>query len=278
MQLPLSFQMPINHTSKPVKAIDIKISTVVAVQALLRQSDPALLRAAMQEMTGGEADYFDNEFAILDLSGLSGDGHQIDWPVMLALFKSYRLHPVAVRNAPAEMEAAILAQGLSLDVVVTPRRSTPEDATTPAQAEQVEAAPAPVAVAEVVAPASSSAAAPVARHTMIVDTPVRAGQRIYARDADLIVTACVNNGAEIIADGSIHIYAPLRGRALAGASGHADARIFTLSMEAELVSIAGIYRTFEDDLPAELRAHPAQIRLSGNRIDVKALHASMSKT
>jgi septum site-determining protein MinC len=107
---------------------------------------------------------------------------------------------------------------------------------------------------------------------MIIDTPVRAGQRIYAQGCDLIVTAAVNNGAELIADGSIHVYAPLRGRALAGASGNADARIFALSMEAELVSIAGIYRTFENGLPEGLAQSPAQVRLSGDRLDVTAIN------
>jgi septum site-determining protein MinC len=89
---------------------------------------------------------------------------------------------------------------------------------------------------------------------MIVDTPVRAGQRIYARGADLIITAVVNNGAEIIADGSIHVYAPLHGRALAGASGNAGARIFALSMQPELVSIAGVYRTFDEGFRPNCRA------------------------
>jgi septum site-determining protein MinC len=103
---------------------------------------------------------------------------------------------------------------------------------------------------------------------MIIDTPVRAGQRVYAQGCDLVVTAAVNAGAEIIADGSIHVYAPLRGRALAGASGDANARIFALSMEAELVSIAGFYRTFEDGLPKGIAQKPAQVRLAGDRIDI----------
>jgi septum site-determining protein MinC len=106
---------------------------------------------------------------------------------------------------------------------------------------------------------------------MIVDTPVRTGQRIYARGTDLIITAVVNSGAEIIADGSIHVYAPLRGRALAGASGDPSARIFTMSMEAELVSIAGIYRTFEDGFRDAAARRPAQIRLIGDKIEVRPL-------
>ncbi len=106
---------------------------------------------------------------------------------------------------------------------------------------------------------------------MIVDTPVRSGQRIYARGSDLILTATVNPGAEVIADGSIHVYAPLRGRALAGASGQSDARIFSLAMEAELVSIAGVYRTFDEGWQKELAGKPAQIRLKDDRLDIRSI-------
>ena len=106
---------------------------------------------------------------------------------------------------------------------------------------------------------------------MIVDTPVRAGQRIYARGTDLIITAVVNNGAEIIADGSIHVYAPLHGRALAGASRQCRRAHLRAGMQPELVSIAGVYRTFDDGFPAELARQPAQIRLVGDRIDISSL-------
>ena len=110
---------------------------------------------------------------------------------------------------------------------------------------------------------------------MIIDTPVRAGQRIYAQGCDLVVMAAVNNGAEIIADGSIHVYAPLRGRALAGASGNDGARIFAMSMEAELLSIAGIYRTFENGLPDNIAQRPAQVRLTGDRLDLLPMSAAV---
>jgi septum site-determining protein MinC len=103
---------------------------------------------------------------------------------------------------------------------------------------------------------------------MVVDAPVRGGQRIYARGCDLVLTAAVNAGAEVIADGSIHVYAPLRGRALAGAAGNAQARIFSLSMEAELVSIAGVYRTFDDGWPKDLSGKAVQIRLRDERLDM----------
>ena len=240
--------------NKSRKPIEIKIATVVAVSAILHDSDPMALEAALQEMTGGTADFFDNEFAVIDVAALGSERPPIDWPQLIALLKKYRLNAVAVRNAPAEMEDSIIASGLSIDHVVAARQEPAAPPLPP---------PPPVAVAT-----SPRAAA----STMIIDTPIRAGQRIYARDADLVITATVNNGAEIIADGSIHVYAPLRGRALAGASGDTSARIFAASMEAELVSIAGVYRTFENGLPPEQKGQPAQIRLSGDRIDVLSLN------
>jgi septum site-determining protein MinC len=240
------------------RAIEIKISTVVAVSVILRESDLTVLDAAMQEITGGESDYFDGEFAIIDLGFFALPQGAIAWPALTALLKAYRLNPIAVRNAEPETQAAILAQGLSLDVVDKPRQ---EDIK-PAVSEEI-ATPTPAPPAPKYAPG-----------TMIVDTPVRAGQRIYARDCDLVVTAAVNNGAEIIADGSIHVYASLRGRALAGASGNGDARIFATNMEPELVSIAGIYRTFENGFPADLARHPAQIRLIGDKLDLRSMQAA----
>ncbi|HWU85285.1 MAG TPA: septum site-determining protein MinC, partial [Rhodocyclaceae bacterium] len=98
---------------------------------------------------------------------------------------------------------------------------------------------------------------------MVVDKPLRSGQRIYAQGGDLVVLAMVSAGAEIIADGNIHIYAPLRGRALAGAQGDHQARIFTTSFEAELVSIAGVYRTFESPQSfGKLGGQPVQVSLN----------------
>lgn len=250
-----------NQSSKP---IEIKISTVVAVSVILRTIDLAALDDAMKGMTGGASDYFDHEFAVIDVAGCAIVDN-VDWPALTALFRAYNLNPAAVRGAPPEMEPAIVASGLSIDTLVKPRHDD-------AQNVPEEEIPAPAAAPEMPqVQAGPATAAPTP--AMIVDTPVRAGQRIYARGSDLIVTAIVNNGAELIADGSIHVYAPLRGRALAGASGNAEARIFSLSMEAELVSIAGIYRTFESGLPQDLAKKPAQVRLAGDRIDVISIRA-----
>lgn len=269
------------------KAVEIKIATVVAVVVILRETDLTAIEAAIRDTTGGESDYFDNELAVADVAAFDLVDQAIDWAQLRALFKRYSLNLVAVRNARPDMEAGILAQGLSLDASVKPRAAVAEVApaeSAPDQAAEIDVAqadfaeqiaePAP-AQAQQAAPIQEAAAPAAKRPSMIVDTPVRGGQRIYARGCDLIVTAMVNHGAEVIADGSIHIYAPLRGRALAGASGDATARIFAMSMEADLVSIAGTYRTFDDGLPKNLAQQPVQVSLDGDRIDLRPM--SMGK-
>ncbi|WP_416191550.1 septum site-determining protein MinC [Neisseria sp. CCUG12390] len=109
--------------------------------------------------------------------------------------------------------------------------------------------------------------------TVLISTPVRTGQQVYAENGDLIVTGIVSQGAELIADGNIHIYAPMRGRALAGAKGDTNARIFIHSMQAELVSVAGIYRNFEQDLPEHLHKKAVQVSLQDNRLVINAINA-----
>jgi septum site-determining protein MinC len=246
------------------KPIEIKISTVVAVSAILSTADRIALDAALNEMTGGSTDFFEDDLAVIDVAALPAGCDPVDWAGIISLLKKYRLNPVAVRNAPPEMAAEIAAHGLTLE---TASASKPQAEPAPAPAPVAVQAPAP-------APVPEAATAVVSPGTMIIDTPVRAGQRIYARGCDLIITAVVNNGAEIIADGSIHVYNTLNGRALAGASGNAEARIFALSMAPELVSIAGVYRTFEDGFPAEFARKPAQIRLVGDRIDILSVNSA----
>ncbi len=254
--------MPKSSSSLP---IEIKISTVVAISTILHSADPIAIDAALKQMTGGVSDFFEDEFAVIDVAGIADDAAHIDWEALVTLLKKYRLNAVAVRGAPAALHDVIRAHDLFLDDGTSGLQTNAgrEREMPAAPAETAEPAPPP-------APASASAA-PAPVHAMIVDTPVRAGQRIYARGTDLIVTAVVNNGAELIADGSIHVYAPLHGRALAGASGNAGARIFALQLQPELVSIAGVYRTFDEGFPAEVARQPAQIRLVGDRIDISSL-------
>lgn len=166
-------------------------------------------------------------------------------------------------------DTATDANGAVAAVAATASAATAGTATTGAAT----AGGAPSAAAP--APAASSHAAPSppapAARTIVIDRPLRSGQRVYARDADLVMLAVVSFGAEVIADGNIHVYAPLRGRAIAGARGNTDARIFTTCLEPQLVSIAGIYRTAEVAMPPEVASKPAQIRLVGETLLMEPL-------
>jgi septum site-determining protein MinC len=261
-----------NQTRKP---LEIKISTVVAVAALLGDTDLAKVSAALSQVTGGTPDYFEDEFTVIDLGNLLAPPvpGSIAWPELIALFRSHRLNPVAVRNAPESLEDEIRAFGLSIDGMDQLRTFELTPPPSPPQAElsaAVTPAPTP-APKPVPAQVAETAAATPSVVTKVIDTPVRSGQRVYARGGDLVVMATVNPGAEVIADGSIHVYAPLRGRALAGAAGSADARIIATSMEAELVSIGGVYRTFEDGWPKELKGQAVQVLLHDERLELRLM-------
>ena len=106
---------------------------------------------------------------------------------------------------------------------------------------------------------------------MVVTGPLRSGQRVYARQSDLIVMGVVSRGAEVIADGNIHVYGPLRGKAMAGARGDAKARIFSTSLDAELVAVAGIYRVMDTELPEPVRQKPAMVYLDQDALRITPL-------
>jgi septum site-determining protein MinC len=124
---------------------------------------------------------------------------------------------------------------------------------------------------ETSAPEPLPTAVPQQKPAMIVTRPVRTGQQIYAKDTDLILLNLVSAGAEVLADGNIHVYAPLRGKAMAGVKGNRQARIFTQCMQAELVSIAGKYRAIDQGLPQDIANKPAQIYIEQDKLMITAL-------
>lgn len=136
-----------------------------------------------------------------------------------------------------------------------------------ASAAQPEAAP---AQSQTVTAAPAAAAAPI-QHNLRSNQPVRSGQQLYARGGDLVLTATVSAGAEVIADGCIHVYGRLSGKALAGALGDTSAQIYCLAFDAELVSIAGRFRVFES-VPAELKGKACHLYLNGDRLEIQPLH------
>ncbi|WP_241068405.1 septum site-determining protein MinC, partial [Achromobacter insuavis] len=129
------------------------------------------------------------------------------------------------------------------------------------------------AAASTTSAASPTPAAPQSSSALVITRPLRSGQRVYARHTDLVVIGMVSQGAEVIADGNVHVYGPLRGKAMAGARGDTSARIFTTHLDAELLAVAGVYRVVEDKLDRSLHNQPALVRLDGDTLRIEALKA-----
>jgi septum site-determining protein MinC len=232
-------------------SFEIKSAQLPLVALLLKTSDWTLLAEELTAQFGSEsdsADFFDHDALVIDFSQLPTDTPVQDMVPLLKVLRSCNLVPVAVRGASPEWMAAALAVGLveaPLEIVRSKATETPASARTVVQ--------------EVVKEVVREVPGPT---TMVIDKPLRSGQKVYARNADLVVLAMVNQGAEVVADGNIHVYAPLRGKAMAGARGNTNARIFSLCLEPELISIAGVYRTSENALPKDVQGKAAQVRLS----------------
>ncbi len=244
-------------TSTPA-AFELKSASLSLVAVVLKTTDLAQLSLALDERFGDAPGLFDQDPVAIDLSLVRDNTEAIDFVALAHLLRGHKMLPVAVKSGNAQQMEAALAAGLSeahgAAVPVPPVRSvTPQDLPT---------LPAPLAPDEAPAPV---------RTTLIVDKPLRSGQRVYAKGSDLVVLAVVSHGAEVIADGNIHVYAPLRGRALAGAMGDTGARIFSTCMEPQLLSIAGIYRTTETELPASVLGKPGQVKLDGEKLVVVPL-------
>ena len=242
------------HTSP----FDIKSAQWPLVAMVLRSADILVLQQEWAQKFGDQPDFFDHDPLVIDFTALP-PASSLDALALVDWLRSRRLRPLAFKGGDAAQRDAAVAAGLACadDAMALDRRSDAAVPEPPMPAPSPEAAPAP------------------SRTALVVDRPLRSGQQVYARGRDLIVTAMVNPGAEVVADGHIHVYAPLRGKAIAGARGDTTARIFARAMEAELVSIAGVYRTSEIPLPDGLRGKPAQIRLDsseqGDRLLIEPL-------
>jgi septum site-determining protein MinC len=254
--------MPRRREPRATPALELKSTRLSGIQVLLHNAGDAALKAHIDTLFASTPDFFDGEFAIFDCLRLPPGSPVPNWAWLAGELRARGLNPLAVRHATAVSATAAKAAGLVIlndePPAVSPEAPGPQTTAQPAMA-ALAAAPAPAAPPP---PPPVAIAPPAAVPTLIVDKPLRSGQRLHAQGGDLIVLAVVNPGAEVIADGSIHVYAPLKGRALAGARGDTRARIFTTRFEAELVSIAGVYRTFEDTPDPRVHGRPTQIRLA----------------
>jgi septum site-determining protein MinC len=271
--------------SKIADVFELKSATLSLLSLVLKSADLSVLAAALHERLGDTPDMFNHEPLLIDLTQLlraepafvvgaptpaqmsledEAGGAALDLAALLLLLRTYNMQPVAVLGA----NAAELAQALKLGLAESPEpdfaHGSAVQATAQVEVKEVIKEVRVEVIREVAVPAESA-------KTMIIDKPLRSGQQIYAKGGDLVVLALVNHGAEVIADGSIHVYAPLRGKAIAGAKGNTEARIFATSMEAELIAIAGTYRTTENPLPDTVFGKPAQIRLEGEKLVMEPL-------
>lgn len=247
-------------SSRELSTFELKSGAVDALHLVVKTGDNEALRAELSARYGATPDFFADDPVAIDLRRLTEDA-QLPLDELTALLQSLKLRPIGVIGHQAQRDW-VAASGLAV-------LADHERERRPAPASEMVAQGTDDTPPE--APPPAAEPMPAAAATTVIDKPLRSGQRLYA-EGDLVVLALVSHGAEVIAGGNIHIYAPLRGRALAGVRGDHGARIFCTCMEPELISIAGIYRTVETALPDEVQGKPAQVRLDGERLIVEPLN------
>jgi len=235
-----------SHPCYEIKSADLSLVALV-----LNSTDITEVSQALKQQMDESPGFFDQDPVVIDVHGLNlADDQTIDLNGLMVVLREHDLVPLAIKGAPPVLLA--LAKGLGLvdgsDARI--RRSVP--------------------------PVERVTPAPTPSGAMVIDKPLRSGQQVYAKGRDLIVMGMVNAGAEVIADGHIHVYGALRGKAIAGARGNADAQIFAQVMEPELISIAGVYRTSENALPKEVLGKAAHVCLQsgaeGDKLLITPLH------
>jgi septum site-determining protein MinC len=270
---------------------ELRSGSVDTLMFVVKTTDLDAMRAELTRRFEATPEFFANDVVAIDVRRLAGED-RVPLAELAQLLDSVRMHPLGVVANAEQVWATESALPLleARDRRGAPAKQTDEDGTAMAAADATPGSAASAATSTASANASAavgasagsatsaaestSAVEPVrlatSPQTMVVDKPLRSGQRIYAK-GDLVVLGLVSNGAEVIAEGNIHIYAPLRGRALAGVQGNHDARIFCTCLEPELISIAGIYRTTENPLPADVLGKPVQIWLEEEKLMIEPL-------
>lgn len=231
-------------------AVEIRFGQVGLAQVRIRTTDAGTI---LDELTGRVAaapQFFERTAVCLDLSALEKEPSTNDMRAVFDAVRRAGMLAVGLAHGTAAVDA--LARSLDVPVLTQFRVQGKASPVPPPPVKETPKAVAPPAEAPVLHPPS-----------LMQHQPVRSGQRVYARNCDLVVTSTVGAGAEVIADGCVHIYGTLRGRAVAGARGEVTARVFCQEFHAELISIAGVFRVFET-LPPELAGKPVQAWLDGD--------------
>jgi septum site-determining protein MinC len=265
-------------------ALAIKSTSIDGLALVLKTTDVGLLGAELHSRFGGTP--LTATPLLIDVSGLGAQAQELAQDAVLEqlvdLTRQYLLQPVGIVGAQGALLDAALRLGLN-DVPdmhqVARRAAAGRAAPLPPGPSPEQLAQFDQAVSHAVVQALDQAVDQAVRvalagrttPTVIITRPLRSGQRVYAEGGDLVVCSMVSHGAEVLADGHVHVYGPLRGRAIAGARGNIHARIFTSCMEPDLYAIAGIYNTTDIPLASDIHGKPAQVRLEGERLIVEAL-------
>lgn len=255
-------------SQKKAPLFEIRSGTVDALLLSPRTADMDALAAELTRRFADTPEFFSNDVIAIDVRRLAED-ERLPIDRLVETLTALRARAIGVVASPEQAEWA-QAFGLPLLDSHGRRPRGGNDAKDADSKDAQDAPDAPEHAQAAEAPASTPAvpaadAVAMQPGTMIVDRPLRSGQRIYAR-GDLVVLDLVSDGAEVIAEGNIYVYASLRGRALAGVKGNLDARIFCTCLEPQLISIAGIYRTGETPWPDAYASKPAQVRLADNTL------------
>lgn len=241
------------QTSKPVLEFKGRMLTLTILR--LRHPSVEVLARELDRRVQEAPALFRDLPVILDVGDVADSDLNLDLPGLTELVRTHGLLPIGLRGGNERWIEAAATAGLS---VLAAESAAADDR---------------AGESEIVAAATAEADEPAraaVRGSMLVTEPVRSGQQIYARGTDLVILAPVSPGAEVVADGHVHVYGTLNGRALAGAEGDSAARIFCKSFRAELVSIAGVYGV-SDQFDDSLFGVPAQVSLNGDRLHVERL-------
>ncbi|MFA5664395.1 septum site-determining protein MinC [Castellaniella sp.] len=249
--------------NKTAIALDFKSATLHTLRAVLHTADTVSLIAALNQRMQEAGSFYEHESVVLDATGLT---ESPNWAALVAAMRAARLHPIGIQADPALQDDAWHTAALAPLELSAQRVAA-------SAAAAAQAAPAEHGKAGSTGKSARAQPAdnPLSGETRIVRQPLRSGQRIYARGCDLIVLGMVSQGAEVIADGHIHVYGPLRGKAMAGARGNEQAMILTTHFEPELLAIAGVYRVFETQASDPLYKRGARIELEGETLRIRAL-------
>jgi len=235
----------------------------------LRSADTGVIAKQLIPKVAQMPQFFQDAPVLIDLGGLGEEAARLHFGELAALLRSCKMVPVAITGGTPETRTKAATAGFGY---VTPPAQRGGGRALEVDSEVMEATPPPEPVRAATASTPAAAPAPtqataaarparvLSRQPMVIRQPVRSGQTVYAQGTDLVLLAPVSSGAEVIADGNVHCYSTLRGRAVAGRRGMTDARIFCQRLDAEIVAIAGAY-LLSEDLPAEHKNKPVQIYL-----------------